>query len=745
MAIPILLLILLAQFNICLGINSKSVRSELANCDEKNISFELVTGYTLTPPDSMPVSKISSGQMTDCLSQCRANSSCKAINFETGLCVLLPASATEKPDLFKPSQFPVFTSYAEKICISQGLDGRSCSSSWSFERVIGYELRNYEKKKVENSSRSGCLEACLMEHEFQCRSVNFDNLTGLCSLSDIDRHAIQAIQSKPPKSPVFSPSQSPSTDYYESNCVEEPKSLCEFRQIKGKILKTVDSIHENIETPEECQTACLNSTYRCFSYNIGDSVKGKVCRTSHLESGTLTHIEEPYLEVKDSITYERVACYKVNIICKAREMIAHVQTSKLFNGKVYAKSKPNSCVNDVTNSLEFEITMPFHDLMCDVKMKDQGKFSNDIIIQHHDMVVTTKDLGLSLNCNYDLSNKSITNQQPISIDGSLDMREENNIHSQIVGSPNVTMKIVDKNGEDITSAQVGDPLKLRLYITDENSPYQIFIRDLVAVDGIDASDITLVDAMGCPTDLSIIGFVDRVEDAGKYFLEVPFEAFKFPTSDMVQFRALVSPCLTGCTPMNCKAQGLDGKMQEKNSYGRRRRSVGTLSSSAASPSSSDSMSNAGEENEVVMAKIRITDAFGFREKSTNDNDALQRLLEEGLSSSASGSSPSSHFPREDLFDMSSSHHQFNTGQCLNMASVTIACVVFLFIQIVMIVIWALCWSRKSRKPIHGEKASFVPFTGVYQGDASSMATSPPSVASGNTMRFSPIFMPCRRD
>lgn len=52
---------------------------------------------------------------------------------------------------------------------------------------------------------------------------------------------------------------------------------------------------------------------------------------------------------------------------------------------------------------------------------------------------------------------------------SLDMREESNIHSQIVGSPNVTMKITDKDGNDITTAQVGDPLNLRLEITDESS------------------------------------------------------------------------------------------------------------------------------------------------------------------------------------------------------------------------------------------------------------------------------------
>jgi putative uncharacterized protein (fragment) len=97
-------------------------------------------------------------------------------------------------------------------------------------------------------------------------------------------------------------------------------------------------------------------------------------------------------------------------------MTAQIKTNKLFNGKIYAKSNPKSCVKDVSNSLEFDIIMPFYDLMCDVKQIDHGKFSNDIIIQHHDMVVTTKDIGLSVNCNYDLSNKSISNRQPVSID-----------------------------------------------------------------------------------------------------------------------------------------------------------------------------------------------------------------------------------------------------------------------------------------------------------------------------------------
>lgn len=89
--------------------------------------------------------------------------------------------------------------------------------------------------------------------------------------------------------------------------------MCDFRQIKGKVLKTVDSVHQNVETIEECQNLCLNASYRCFSYDFGDGkTNEKICRTSHLEQASLTHIQDPYLEVKGAVTYEKVSCYKGN-------------------------------------------------------------------------------------------------------------------------------------------------------------------------------------------------------------------------------------------------------------------------------------------------------------------------------------------------------------------------------------------------------------------------------------------------
>lgn len=69
-------------------------------------------------------------------------------------------------------------------------------------------------------------------------------------------------------------------------------------------------------------------------------------------------------------------------------MVARIQTNKLFQGKIYAKTKPNSCMNDIVESLDFDLRMPYNDLLCDVKQKEHGKFSNDIVIQHHDMIVS---------------------------------------------------------------------------------------------------------------------------------------------------------------------------------------------------------------------------------------------------------------------------------------------------------------------------------------------------------------------
>ena len=58
-----------------------------------------------------------------------------------------------------PSQFPVFTLYAQKICVRASRS--RCSRSWIFDRVTGYKLEGFTKKSRQYRSREDCMASCL--------------------------------------------------------------------------------------------------------------------------------------------------------------------------------------------------------------------------------------------------------------------------------------------------------------------------------------------------------------------------------------------------------------------------------------------------------------------------------------------------------------------------------------------------------------------------------------------------------
>lgn len=113
------------------------------------------------------------------------------------------------------------------------------------------------------------------------RSANYNNATGTCELSNMDRITLAS-------SNVFQPSDG--YDYMENNCVEEPTKLCEFKKLNGRILKTVDSVYQDVGSVDECRELCLNSPYRCHSYDYGDTGE-MVCRLSHHSRATLADIQ----------------------------------------------------------------------------------------------------------------------------------------------------------------------------------------------------------------------------------------------------------------------------------------------------------------------------------------------------------------------------------------------------------------------------------------------------------------------
>ena len=231
--------------------------------------------------------------------------------------------------------------------------------------------------------------------------------------------------------------------------------------------------------------------------------------------------------------------------------------------------------------------------------------------------------------------------------------------STVVPAPTVVMKIAARQGGDITTAQVGDPLSLFFEIQETNSPYSIFVRELIATDGIDNNEILLIDDRGCPTDQEIMGPINAMNGTSK-LLRAPFDAFKFPNSDVVQFKALVTPCLPFCEPVQCDVQDYLGYQRQIESHGKRKRRE----------------SSGLDNNLLVVQTIRIADKFQAPADSSPAKIRTASTESEVAVLSSDTVVPSQSPP------------------CLNLLGLLMAGALFLVAQAVLIGAWAFIWQKR---------------------------------------------------
>jgi len=661
-----------ALFGLSLSLTASIVSGQddvAGACDPDDVTFELVTGYVYTAPADMLDSQPGTLMLTDCIDTCRANSSCASINYETGLCVLFSSRASENAGQLTPSQFPVFTIYVQKVCLKGS--GGLCDAAWSFERVMDHQLDTEIRKRGQVNTREECMELCLTETDFECRSAMYTLDSGECRLAAMDRHSLAG-------RPGFQ--DAPGVHYMEINCVSDPSRLCLYSRERGKILKTVDAVYQAIASERDCQDLCNNAPFRCHSYDYNDT-GDNVCRLSHHSGGTLTQIDEPYLFIEEATTYQLSACYNVSIDCHSGDMTANIRTTSLFDGKVYAKGSPATCMRDIDDSLEFSITMAYTDLECGVKREGLGGYINEVIIQHHDSIVTSADLGLQLSCEYDLTNKSVSNDVDLSITGEI---APSLFEESVVDSPNVVMRVADENGQDTKTAVVGDPLSMVFEILDPASPYEIFIRDLVAVDGATDTELLLIDERGCPTDAAIMAEVKKSPVSNKT-LSSKFDAFRFPTSDVVQFRAMITPCLPACEPVQCDVIDYTGQTRAVGSYGRKKRS------SVMTHALQRRVKRASTPEEMlVVQSLKIVDRYGKRDVEKQRDNKHKHL-----DNSATGSSSSSGFFNGVSLDDDITESLLG-AECLDKTSMITGAVVFLLAQLIIVIVFALLWRKNHR-------------------------------------------------
>ena len=152
-------------------------------------------------------------------------------------------------------------------------------------------------------------------------------------------------------------------------------------------------------------------------------------------------------------------------------------------------------------------------------------------------------------------------------------------------------------------------------------PYELFVRELVALDGTDMSEFMLIDLDGCPTDLTIMKPIEKSSSNSGQILETRFEAFKFPTSDIVQFKALITPCVANCEPSKCNLNLPSGRTSQTLSYGKRRRRRSSNDENDDEESKDDISPVLNDiDNVVVVESLSVTDKFTASKNKNKQND-----------------------------------------------------------------------------------------------------------------------------
>ncbi|MCP3664437.1 MAG: hypothetical protein GY696_18440 [Gammaproteobacteria bacterium] len=284
----------------------------------------------------------------------------------------------------------------------------------------------------------------------------------------------------------------------------------------------------------------------------------------------------------------------------------------------------------------------------------------------------------------------------------------------------------------MVEAAVGDSLELHFGILDpENSPYEIFVRELIAKDGNDQNEIMLLDSDGCPTESRILGPLVREEGVVKS-LVAKFDAFKFPTSEVVQFRALVTPCMPSCEPVKCVYNDYSiGKQTNVDSYGRRRR----RDMSFAENPLTKWLANAERSRKVrsvqggvvgkdmlVTHAFTITDKFAKKDNKNvankksasavphvnndiaadiNINDMHQTISNEiarerYFNSANNVAFATSNQPKSDSFGPTVLQEE-SFEVCLNLTGVVVGVGVFVVTQIASVLAWTHFWHTRQKK------------------------------------------------
>ncbi|KAI2804698.1 hypothetical protein BLOT_003686 [Blomia tropicalis] len=246
---------------------------------------------------------------------------------------------------------------------------------------------------------------------------------------------------------------------------------------------------------------------------------------------------------------------EIIVMCLADGVQVSVQLDR-FDGLIYVKghSQDPQCRRLVTSgegdSIDFKVLFGH----CGLIHVD-GEASFVLVIQKHPKLITYRARAYHIKCVYNTGEKTITlgfNVSMITTSGTI---------ANTGPPPTCIMSICTLDGKEISSAEIGDDLLLKVDVQPDFI-YGGFARSCIAKTMEEEGEFQyeVTDENGCATDPSIFGNWEY--DPHQKSLLARFNAFKFPSSNNLRFQCNIRVCFGSCPPVNC--DGVDA-------YGRRRR------------------------------------------------------------------------------------------------------------------------------------------------------------------------------
>ncbi|XP_015108337.1 uncharacterized protein LOC107035452 isoform X1 [Diachasma alloeum] len=564
---------------VCLIIVTVTVGTE--GCDEGWEKIEGVKPETFTAVKTLYVGENSQGIVTICFDRCLNSTNCMSflIDFDRSVC----ASIESLSDDFEPAEN--FTLY-QKICLKVP---PACSANrlWQVERTLGAVLIDTRYlSPPEVFSRSQCYQKCI-DAAPNCKSAQFrtshplavGDSEGLCTLLTIER----SVRPQSYRASMYR------DEYLEPQCHNlSSYDFCSYAEIKNQTLPYADLKIQGLGA-KQCEARCNASRdgFICRAFTLANSTgHGENSSTCLLHSHDTISTGVSALVKRAHVIYkEREPCLNLKVSCTNESLVIELETQEPFTGRLYASGYSETCDVQGIGKNKTVLTLKIPDekeldrgnVNCGITPAYAVESDNQtraaiwvtLVVQFNPIIQRLGDQSVRVGCTLDSGEIPLPRNVTVETGYGFSSPDAGvpPLTATIFNTtspPILTMKIVDESMNEISFADLGQRLVLRIEIYPPGGPYDITARHLVASSASGDQSILLLDEIGCPVDPQVFPAMIKDPSDNKSLIST-FTAFKFPRSSRVRFNAVVKFCINECEPTKCRNSVV--------SYGRRRRSV----------------------------------------------------------------------------------------------------------------------------------------------------------------------------